>query len=241
MDFGIAGGAGGGTIGNASLVPLRGGCPAGGMSTDQSDWPYGTVAGRAVQLSAGVALIINGTINADGGTGYPEQGPGASSFVYGGGSGGGMFLEAPSVTLGPNAKLLARGGGGGSPGVASSYTLDGNPIPGVPCFMQSAWCGGGGSGAAPGIDTQPGAGAQYTNNTNIHFMSGGGGGGGLGRIRINTPTRYIKASSSSEAASYDGNDRKPLTRCLSYSPSWRPYRSRYSGSPCGCCPRAEHP
>jgi hypothetical protein len=111
-----------------------------------------------------------------------------------------MLLEAPTVTLGPNARLLARGGGGGSRTVASSYTLDGNPIPGVPCSMPSVYCGGGGNGAAPGIDAQPGAGAQYTNNTNIHFMSGGGGGGGLGRIRINTPTgTYIKASSSIEA------------------------------------------
>jgi hypothetical protein len=199
---GIAGGAGGGVIGNASLVPLRGGCPAGGMMTDNGLYsPYGTLAGGAVQLSAGNAVVINGTINVDGGTGYPEQVSANGIAVYGGGSGGGVLLEAATVTLGPNAKLLARGGGGGSPLAPSGYVLDGNAIPGAICSPPSLYCGNGGAGAAPGIDAQPGSSAQYTNSTSVHAMSGGGGGGGLGRVRINTQAgTYTKASSAIEAA-----------------------------------------
>jgi hypothetical protein len=196
------GGAGGGTVGTATLVPLRGGCPAGGIMNDDGVFStLGSPSGGGVQLSAGVALIVNGTINVDGASGYPEQVSGTGSSVYGGGSGGGILLEAPNVTLGAEGKLLARGGGGGA---ATEVPLpnvnDANAIPGVACAVQSMYCGNGGNGATAGQDAQPGGIAQYTNNTAIHYMSGGGGGGGLGRIRINTPTgTYNKANTSIEA------------------------------------------
>lgn len=197
------GGAGGGTIGNATLVPLRGGCPAGGVTNDNGPFStYGTVSGGAVQLSAGRAIVVNGTLLLDGGTGYPEQITALGSSAYGGGSGGAILLEAPTVALGSEAKLLARGGGGDASGeVPGPYANDANPIPGVACSVQSMYCGNGGNGAAPGIDAQPGGIAQYTNNPSIRYMNGGGGGGGLGRVRINTQTgTYTKASSAVEAA-----------------------------------------
>jgi hypothetical protein len=196
------GGAGGGTVGTATLVPLRGGCPAGGIVTDNGVFStFGSPSGGAVQLSAGVALVINGMVNVDGASGYPEQVSGRGSSVYGGGSGGAILLEAPTVTLGSEAKLLARGGGGGaSATVPLPNVNDANPIPGVICPVQNMYCGNGGNGAAPGLDAQPGGGAQYTSNTAVHYMSGGGGGGGLGRIRINTQTgTYVKSNNTIEA------------------------------------------
>jgi hypothetical protein len=198
---GVSGGAGGGTIGSAELVPLRGGCPAGGMFTDDGVYSdFGTGAGGAIQLSAGIAVNVNGVINVDGGSGYPDQVSARGTGVYGGGSGGGILVEAPTVVLGALGKLLARGGGGGSTGDFGPYTVDGNPISGVPCGIVSVYCGNGGNGAAPGIDAQAGVNAQYTTMQSVTGMSGGGGGGGLGRIRINTVSgTYSKSSSSVEA------------------------------------------
>jgi hypothetical protein len=195
---GSSGGAGGGTIGTPALVPLRGGCPAGGVVANGGYSPeFGTVAGGAVQLSAAVALKINGVINVDGGSGYPEQVGNLGTGFYGGGSGGGILLEAPNVELGPQAKLLARGGGGGSSG-SGPYVEDGAPIPGEPCQVASIYCGNGGNGAAPGIDAQAGGNAQYMQSATV--ILSGGGGGGLGRIRINTKSgMYTKSSSSIEA------------------------------------------
>ena len=196
---GIGGGLGGGTSGTVTLMPLRGGCPAGGVQVDSGTiQKYGTPAGGAVQLSAAGALVVNGVINADGATGYPAQ-AGNGHAAFGGGAGGGILLEGATVTFGPAAKLLARGGGGGVANAVppSMNNLDANPIPGVHCNPTSIYCGNGGNGAAPGIEAQNGGTAQYSST---QTLSSGGGGGGLGRLRINTQSgTYTKSSSSVEA------------------------------------------
>ena len=118
--------------------------------------------------------------------------------VYGGGAGGGLLLEAPAVTLGPAAPLLARGLGGQANGVGT-YAEDGNPIPGATCNAGlGTACGNGGAGAAPGVAAQPGHVATYAGTVSA---TGGGGGGGLGRVRINTPdATYTKSNTTIEAA-----------------------------------------
>lgn len=199
---GLGGGSAGGTIGNATLVPLRGGCPAGAIVTDNGrSGPFGTVAGGAIQLSSAVSITVNGVINADGGSSYPLQIAAVSSGIFGGGSGGGILLEAPVLTLGPQGKLLARGGAGGTSGFPpTGYVLDGNPIPAPPCMPTSPYCGRGGAGAAPGVDAQAGQDSAYTNSSAVKAMETGGGGGGLGRIRVNTLSGTYTQSGSSVAA-----------------------------------------
>ena len=199
---GLAGGHASGTIGNAALIPLRGGCPAGAIVTDTGrSGVFGTVAGGAIQLSSAVSISVNGVINADGGSSYPFQIAASSSGIFGGGSGGGILLEAPVVTLGPQGKLLARGGAGGTSGLPpTGYTLDANPITAPSCMPTSAYCGRGGAGAAPGVDAQAGQDAQYTTSSSVTSMETGGGGGGLGRIRVNTLSSTYMQSGSSVAA-----------------------------------------
>lgn len=198
---GLAGGNASGTIGNATLIPLRGGCPAGAIVTDNGrSGPFGTVAGGAIQLSAAASITVNGVINADGGSSYPFQIAATSSGIFGGGSGGGILLEAPVLTLGPQGKLLARGGAGGTSGLPpTGYVLDANPISAPPC-PTSPYCGRGGAGAAPGVNAQAGQDAQYTTSSSVTSMETGGGGGGLGRIRVNTISGTYTQSGSSVAA-----------------------------------------
>lgn len=163
------GGLGGTVTGNATLVPLRGGC---GMPF------YG---GGAIHLVSRTRIVIAGAVAANGVGGV---------FGQGGGSGGGILLEAPAVELERTGKVVANGGGGGGGGMClfassadfpSEYgRLDATPARGAKPCDGPAW---GGMGAAGNTDATNGAAdTRPTNN----YAVGGGGGGGAGRIRINT-------------------------------------------------------
>lgn len=180
IDTQNAGGTGGSPSGVRALVPLRGGCPAGGVDAgDGTAYPV-VIGGGSIQLASRVAITVNGTIDARGGPGFPEQG-GTSFFIYGGGGGGGILLEAPAVSLGSSGQLLASGGSGGSL-----------------CSTPSTYCGAGGAGATVNNAAVAGGDSFYA-ASGVGQFAGGGGGGGLGRIRVNTPTAtYTKASSSVE-------------------------------------------
>lgn len=166
--------------GSPTLVPLRGGCPSGWVS-----------GGGAIQISTRGALHVLGTVNVHGGTADFEQ-----DTVAGGGGGGGILLEGATIELGPQAKLIAKGGGGSAKFALASFSLDEAPSLGADCGQST--CGNGGNGATATLPAGPGVG--------LSFMAGqeqwtGGGGGGVGYVRINTPdTTYTKASSSVEAA-----------------------------------------
>jgi len=135
--------AAGATGFNASLVPLRGGCPGGkgggvasctlntqcasnscvgGMCQPQAS---GGGGGGAVQLSVAGKLTVAGKVAAAGGGGGPgklSQPAGANCTSNntcsghgggGGGAGGSVLLEAGSLTLKATARLAVNGGGGG--------------------------------------------------------------------------------------------------------------------------------
>jgi hypothetical protein len=192
-----SGGGGGGLSGNDPLVPLRGGCPAGGIDDDTGEaWAHGSSGGGAIQLSSRTQITVTGALNTDGQRGWTDR-VGNGVGVTGGGAGGGIILEAPSVKLGANGKLLARGGGGGANGSGGAVTEDASPVPGVICSTTSSYCGNGGAGAAASIAAAPGAGATFASGVNV---TAGGGGGGLGRIRINAPAGTYAATSSSVIA-----------------------------------------
>lgn len=193
--FLVGGGDGGGPDGTASLVPLRGGCEggwAGGGSGPPPDSDTSTspgTGGGAIQISsrtriavgAGGFVVANGaSAKADTGI-YPifciagaPCGPG-----NGAGSGGGILLEAPEVTVAASGGLVANGGAGhcGTKGSATAPTASETPAPGTDCTNFA-----GGDGAAGAVAAQNGTGETEGGAT------GAGGGGGAGRVRVNLPS-----------------------------------------------------
>lgn len=185
----IQGAAGGGAAGSAELVPLRGGCPGGRDVTSTADFTPGA-AGGAIQIVSGIKIVLGdgGFIAANG------SGGGKYKLVTdlcdaskpcghgdGGGAGGGILLEAPTVQLGSLSGLVANGGGGGCNlnGIAESGRLSIAPALGSLCTSDVNKGGDGGAGTTA---------AQNGGNGMIATPVGGGGGGGAGRIRINVST-----------------------------------------------------
>ena len=169
----LNGGLGGVALGTDELIPLRGGCAAGGTFYEgvQPLVPHGARGGGAVQLTSRRRITVDGTIDVNGVGGGSTDGFSRS----GGGAGGGVLLEAPVVVLTAGA-VLARGGDGSG------------------CLMPplGSRCPEKGVGARVGIAATDGA----TPTGGGREETGGGGGGGLGRIRINTATGAYDASSA---------------------------------------------
>jgi hypothetical protein len=153
-----AGGIGGNATGNASLVPLRGGC-------DGAISPNG---GGAIQLVSRTQIVVSGAVAANGAAGR------------GGGSGGGILLEAPVVEV--SGSVVANGGAGiGCLRDGENGRLDANPaMGGGGCAVESA-SGAGGAGNVGAANGFPMDAGSATGN-----VYGGAGGGGVGRIRVNT-------------------------------------------------------
>jgi hypothetical protein len=195
------GGNGGGVAGTDELVPLRGGCPAGGLDTlSYGVWsPYGASGGGALQLASRTKITVTGAIAADGESGWVRFNPqtGSGVALTGGGAGGGILLEAPAVEIGPAGKLLARGGGGSTLGSTPTVVDDVNPMSGFECSSPSTYCGNGGHGASATSGAANGGNASFSSGVQV---TAGGGGGGLGRLRINTPTGTFSEQSSSVVA-----------------------------------------
>jgi hypothetical protein len=163
---GTTGFAPGATYGNATLVPLVGGSAGGGASSGGADAFSNGQGGGALQISAGGTLTVHAgawiTVNGSGGISQGnEQGEG-------GGSGGSILLEAPTVEI--DGVLEANGGEG------SDENSDGlsSPIDGG-VATRSMCLGGNGS-----VGAMPNGSAGSAN-----AMGYGGGGGGAGWIRIN--------------------------------------------------------
>lgn len=131
-----------------------------------------------------VALHATGVVNLSGGGGRVEPRAGAT----GGGAGGNLLIQAPSVQVAPGSVVAGRGGSGAAVyfnGV-STIGVDGRdgPISGsvAAASVTCGNCGTSGTGAiesAPqgGLGTVPGAGTGDAD-------SGAGGGGALGRCAI---------------------------------------------------------
>ena len=144
---GSAGGVAGATRGNASLVPLLGGCSGGHAAAGSRVG----LAGGALQLSATGTITVGagGSIAANGGAG--PLGASGEAGGSGGGSGGAILLQAPSLSYSAS-QLSARGGAGGQ-GVGTSSVA-------------------GGTGAADASSA-----GSVGQNSGITAGGGGGGGG----------------------------------------------------------------
>jgi hypothetical protein len=194
---GSPGAIGGQVSGNETLEPLRGGCPSGGTRDEyyiDDVNEVGYPGGGAVQLTSEISVDVLGKIDVRGMHGDYEAGP-MFTAVFGGGAGGGVLIEAPRVSFGATAKIIAKGGGGGAYG--GGYPADDDtlmPSTGAVVGSSCPTCGNGGAGASPL------AGAVAGGPAPVNSVSGGGG-GGMGRLRVNTKDgTYTKSSSAIEAA-----------------------------------------
>jgi hypothetical protein len=176
----VNGGLAGQASGTESLVPLRGGCASSGSG------------GGAIQISSATQIRVIGVINVNGGLGVSDP-----DSIGGGAAGGGILLEAPSVQLEANARLLANGGAGAAGNQLGSTSDTEAPASGGKCIATSTYCGAGGDGGSK--STLPGDGGTPP-ATNGQVTGAGGGGGSVGRIRINTADgTYVKSSGTIEA------------------------------------------
>jgi hypothetical protein len=169
--------AGGSTYGTANLIPLVAG--SNGYTALGDDYfLFGSKGGGAIEIVAGQSITVGlfGHIHAGGQGGTYE--------TAGGGSGGAILLEAPTVII--HGTLAANGGGGIGIGNLDGWSngADGNPS------AQPAL------GGVDGLDGGTATGGIGSAGTTVNGGNGGppdpngtgagSGGGGAGRIRINT-------------------------------------------------------
>jgi hypothetical protein len=166
-----AGGSGGAPTGNPTLVPLRGGCDSGRLGGSAG---FGA-GGGAMQFVSRTQIVITGFLAANG------------SSVAGGGSGGGILLEAPIVEVQGNVVTNGGAGAGGClfvPRPGEDGRLDASPATGGdPCDIDS---GKGGNGAAGNLGAGAGISIAHSDGGELFLVFGGYGGGGVGRIRVNS-------------------------------------------------------
>jgi hypothetical protein len=163
---GVTGGFGpGAPYGTASLSPLLGGSAGGGITAGGADQSNGHGGGTIQISAAGTIQVESGAVINANGSGGVSQG---NEQGLGGGSGGSILLEAPTVVI---AGLLEANGGEGSD------DMDDGADPPVD----------GGVAETPGCVGGVGSAAAQINGGNGQMSAGGygGGGGGAGRIRIN--------------------------------------------------------
>jgi hypothetical protein len=169
--------AGGITWGAPTIVPFAAGASGGGSYS-----ATGGAGGGALQLVAKTSITIGpgASINAGGGGGgvFDTVTVGWVGSA-GGGSGGSLLLESPTVTV---AGVLAANGGAGSAGAVSGSQTKAGQDATANATEASGGTGGisGGQGSAAAT-INGGSGATSTDE-------GPGGGGAAGRIRINTLT-----------------------------------------------------
>jgi hypothetical protein len=195
--FGTPGGDGGWNTenagamnGNATLTPLRGGCPGGTTSGSTSSG----AGGGAFQISASGTISIGPTgsgILAAAGGGAPATMGGGN----GGGAGGGILLVSPAAaTFGAGGGARAHGGAGSSGNGGSGtnfagtdgHTTDDTPATDTSGTAGTGSIGGNDDGRVGGL-AHYGAGGLMTMPGALHpkTMNGrGGGGGGGGRIVV---------------------------------------------------------
>ncbi len=157
--------------GSANLIPLWGGSAGGGATVTSADQVNGN-GGGAIQISAAGTMTLETTgyitVNGSGGVSLGDE------TGTGGGSGGAILLEAPTVTV--DGILEANGGEGSDP------NYDGVAAPDDGGVATEPGCEGGSGSQGTRV---AGGGGQMAVGGGGVSAGYGGGGGGAGRIRIN--------------------------------------------------------
>jgi hypothetical protein len=178
---------GGDSNGNATIIPLRGGCN-GGAGGNASSGEGGGGGGALQLVASGMIFVRSGaSVTASGGGGVRAN----NSFAAGGGggSGGALLFEAPMIQI--DGAVTANGGGGGQGnrgGVStdSENGEDGHSVDAVPAAGgNSALAPSGGSGGDGGSSAASAENGFEGINDATRSAGGGGGGGSVGRIRLN--------------------------------------------------------
>ena len=164
----------GGTIwGSDAIVPLVPGSNGGNGGVGA-----GGNGGGAIELVAAGSISVGGVIHVGGKGGWNSgvfDATGTlSQQASGGGSGGSILIEAPTVDV--HGTLAANGGGGGGNVLGGDATPD----------IQAAKGGAGDETHAAGGDGSSGAGLNGEDGTSKKNATSGGGGGAAGRIRVNS-------------------------------------------------------
>jgi len=165
---GTNGGSGGSSYGNGTERGSQGG----GVSSSYHPAVYGGQGGGYIKIYADT-IIVNGSIEADGGNGdagsQASSGTGAGGSGGGGGSGGSIFIQTNSLTLGSNGVISSNGGNGGD-GADGAQN-------GIGFGMYDGGDGGGGGGGGRiSVSTQAGG---YSNSGTVASTAGSGGVKGL--------------------------------------------------------------
>ena len=198
---GSSGGSGGSTYGNGTQAGSQGG----GVSSTIHNAVSGGLGGGLVRIFAS-NIIVNGTVQANGGDGDSgstvSQGSGPGGSGGGGGSGGAVFIRTNALTVGSTGVIRANGGDGGdgANGVANGPSIG---------MYDGGDGGGGGGGGRITIATQTG---QYTNGGTVQANGGGGGTKGLrygsgvdgvdgnsgsnGAVSVSTWSGYVSVSNN---------------------------------------------
>ena len=173
---GATGGAGGGTNGGSGGSSYGNGTErgsqGGGVSSSYHSAVYGGQGGGYIQIYADT-IIVNGSIEANGGNGdagsQASSGTGAGGSGGGGGSGGSIFIQTNSLTVGSNGVISSSGGNGGD-GADGAQN-------GIGFGMYDGGDGGGGGGGGRiAVSTQSGG---YSNSGTVASTAGSGGAKGL--------------------------------------------------------------
>lgn len=139
-------GVGGAVRGNATLIPLAGGCPGGNGGGASGSNGIGGAGGGAVEISAAGTLTVSSTgivrANGEAGTlGTSSEGGGG-----GGGSGGAVLLEAGDLAISGTVNANGGAGGNGRGGTAGAAGSTSSGSAGSTAANESSNGGGGGGG-----------------------------------------------------------------------------------------------
>ena len=165
---GTNGGSGGSTYGNGT----ESGSQGGDVSSSYHSAVYGGQGGGYIQIYADTVLV-NGSIEADGGNGdsgsQSSSGTGPGGSGGGGGSGGSILIQTNTLDVGSSGLIRTNGGfgGDGADGVQGGIGIG---------MYDGGDGGGGGGGGRIVISTQS---SGYTNSGTVQSTSGFGGTKGL--------------------------------------------------------------
>jgi hypothetical protein len=178
---------------------VHGGCKGQPGTGDTTSLGHG---GGAVWLIAVGTIEVDGQVDASGEGGAQstipiDGGAGSNQFPGAGGGAGGMIgLDAPTIHIDATGVLTAGGGGGAGGGASGGGRgADGNSI--TACGAKGQAGGGGGDGGSGSSNTQTAGGAGQGGGTAERGYGGGGGAAGFVMTYGTVKNDYVMGANNS--------------------------------------------